>query len=115
YPKPGERRNVSMQTEALGLLKDGATIADANASSRRVAEILASVDPAVLDGTASPTSFETARLLDDMVAPIRPALVMLGAGTTIVLLAVCVSLAGLLLARNTARQRELAVRLALGA
>ena len=114
-PKPGERRQMGMSTQVAGLLRDGATIADAQVSGNHVADALAFEDPGYLDGTAEMTSFKVTRLLDDVVQPVKPALLVLGAGMSLVMLALCVTLANLLLTRNTARQRELAVRVALGA
>ena len=95
----------------VGRLKPGATVAQANAELSGIAQQLAATYPE----SNRVVSANVVPLHEQAVGALRPALVLLLGGVGFVLLIACVNLANLLLARSSARGREMAIRSALGA
>jgi predicted permease len=98
---------------ATGRLKPGVSLAEARAEIQVVGAALAREHPAEREG-------KTARLLSIRQSPFGaqtyagPILTLLMGMTALVLLIMCANVANLLLARAAAREREMAVRVAMG-
>jgi putative ABC transport system permease protein len=97
--------------EVIARLKDGVTIAQARADMNNVAARIEEQNPVTNEGVGVTVT----SLHDNLSGSYRDALLILLGVVGCVLLVACVNVANLMLGRATARQKEFALRAALGA
>jgi len=93
----------------IGRLRDGVTLPAAASEIDAIQKRIAQQD------TDAFAAVRLVRLASDMVGDVQTPLLVIFAAVFFVLLIACVNVANLILARSSARQREFAIRLALGA
>ena len=102
-------------TRVIGRVKPGVTLAQANAELAALSQQTNADIPAMFIHMRDGLQVHVTGLHEKLVGDVRPTLLILLAAVAFVLLIGCVNIANVQLARTASRQKELAVRAAIGA
>ncbi len=102
-------------TQVIGRVKPGVTLAQANAELAALSQQTNADIPAMFIHMRDGLQVHVTGLHEKLVGDVRPTLLILLAAVAFVLLIGCVNIANVQLARTASRQKELAVRAAIGA
>jgi predicted permease len=110
FPLSNETNRWGNTMAMVGRLKPGVSVANAQAEMKILAAQITAAHPERNDfeGKVTPLS-------EHVSGRIRPALLVLACAVGVVMLIVCANLSNLLLSRTAVRQKEIAIRTALGA